>query len=254
MDFIYNESYFLTTFDLWLLVIKYNIPTIFISQNTILETNNTRNSFIGHNIEPGAANFIFILIPAIRAENIPNYKIILHGDEEKSPLFSLDEVKEECLKESLKSPITIDDFLTNFKKPSNSNYVKKKALTIIEEEEDFDEEVEREDAKQAVKAVKVKSKPKLIIEEDEEDFDEEQEFYASGLLKTKKRKTKRTKKRKTNKRKPKTSTKKNSITTQFNKLAKMTTHLLDNTLSNNINNVITNSPFSNMFASTKKHK
>ena len=35
-DFIYSEKYFITAFDLWLIVNKFEIPTIFISQTHIL--------------------------------------------------------------------------------------------------------------------------------------------------------------------------------------------------------------------------
>ena len=41
-DFIYTDNYFLTTFDLWLLVTKFEIPTIFISQQFILQTKYTK--------------------------------------------------------------------------------------------------------------------------------------------------------------------------------------------------------------------
>jgi hypothetical protein len=37
-SFIYTDNYFLTTLDIWLLVNKYKIPTIFISQKFLLQT------------------------------------------------------------------------------------------------------------------------------------------------------------------------------------------------------------------------
>ena len=41
-NFIYTDNYFLTTLDLWLLVNKYKIPSIFVSQKFILQTNHTQ--------------------------------------------------------------------------------------------------------------------------------------------------------------------------------------------------------------------
>ena len=48
---IYTDNYFLTTFDLWLLVTKYKIPTVFICQNYILQTKYEKHEFIGYGNE-----------------------------------------------------------------------------------------------------------------------------------------------------------------------------------------------------------
>ena len=51
VDFITTDNYFLTTFDLWLLIKKFEIPTIFISTTKLLETNNKDHFFIGYGKE-----------------------------------------------------------------------------------------------------------------------------------------------------------------------------------------------------------
>ena len=47
-SFLYTDNYFLTTFDLWLLVQKYKIPTIFICQKFILQAKYEKHVFVGY--------------------------------------------------------------------------------------------------------------------------------------------------------------------------------------------------------------
>jgi WD40 repeat protein len=47
-NFLYTDNYFLTTFDLWLLITKYEIPTIFISHKWILQSKHQKHEFIGY--------------------------------------------------------------------------------------------------------------------------------------------------------------------------------------------------------------
>ena len=46
LNFIFTDSYFLTTLDLWLLVDKYEIPSIFISSKVIPETRFKYKEFV----------------------------------------------------------------------------------------------------------------------------------------------------------------------------------------------------------------
>ena len=66
IDFITTDNYFLTTFDLWLLVQKFKIPTIFISTTKLLETNNKKHFFIGYGEEND--DFAFVVVPGISAQ------------------------------------------------------------------------------------------------------------------------------------------------------------------------------------------
>ena len=147
---IYTDNYFLTTFDLWLLVTKYKIPTIFICQKWILQTKYEKHEFIGYgNAED---KFCFVVIPGFRPENVPGYKLIKTDDD--NVFISLNKLDEECverIRESIEHKISIDDYLENFKKPITTEYEKKKpARFIIETESD---------------KVKPEKKKKFIIEE-----------------------------------------------------------------------------------------
>ena len=54
---------------------RYKIPTIFISQKTILQTKHEKFIFLGYGTRED--DFAFIVLPAFRSENIPGYKLIL---------------------------------------------------------------------------------------------------------------------------------------------------------------------------------
>jgi hypothetical protein len=154
-NFIYTDNYFLTTFDIWLLVNKYKIPTIFISTKYLLQTNYEKHIFVGYgDIED---NFCFILIPGLRAENIPGFKII---ESDKNELFiSLKNINNnECferIQTAIETKISINEYLTNFTKPTLTIYKNKKPKRIIIEE---DESVKNEKKE-------VTKKKKLIIED-----------------------------------------------------------------------------------------
>ena len=176
---IYTDNYFFTTLDLWLLVNKYKIPTIFISQKFVLQTNYERHCFVGYKDDTN--KYAFIVLPGLRAEIIPKLKII--QTEETEVFISLDKLNGECVEkinESIRNKISIEDYLINFTKKTKSNYSKKKPLQLIIE--DDDEEISQpiqeknaivqEDklvAKKIKKVKKVKQpQAKLIIEEDED--------------------------------------------------------------------------------------
>jgi len=146
-SFIYTDNYFLTTLDLWLLVNRFKIPTIFICQKFILQTKYEKHLFVGYGDEND--KFAFVVLPGFRPENVPNFKII---KTDKGDVFiSLKEINEECIEnieEAIRNKIDIEDYLQNFILPPN--YVKKKPLLIMSDSEE--------------KEVKPK-KSKIIIEE-----------------------------------------------------------------------------------------
>jgi hypothetical protein len=145
-SFIYTDNYFLTTMDLWLLVNKYKIPTIFISQKTILQSKYEKNGrqlyqhlFIGYGEKE--QEFAFIVLPGFRAENVPNFKIIKN---DKADIFiSLDKLNKDCLENvenAFKTKITIENYLEDFKMPPKTIYEKKQTLRFNFDSED--EEIE----------------------------------------------------------------------------------------------------------------
>jgi hypothetical protein len=113
-NFVYSDNYFLTTFDLWLLVTKFEIPTIFICQKLILQT--TKHELIGYT--NGDNEFAFILIPGFRAENIPSYKIIQSNENES--FISMEQIENsDCankIRNAINNKISIEDYLKGFEK------------------------------------------------------------------------------------------------------------------------------------------
>jgi hypothetical protein len=147
---IYTDNYFLTTFDLWLLITKYKIPTIFICQKWILQTKYEKHEFVGYGNEED--KFAFIVIPGFRPENVPGYKLILS---DKNEVFiSLNKLDDECV-ERIRNDIShkgsIEDYLEKFTKPITTEYEKKKPEKLIIETDSEE--------------VKPEKKKKLIIEE-----------------------------------------------------------------------------------------
>jgi hypothetical protein len=157
-NLIYTDNYFLTTFDLWLLVVKYKIPTIFISQKTILQTKYENHEFFGYGNRED--DFAFIIIPGFRPENIPSYKLILNNQNEF--FISLDKLNINCVERiynAMDNSIKIEDYLQSFMKPKKTFYIKKKPGIIIESDSEDNNPKEKEKPK-------VQRKKKIIIEQD----------------------------------------------------------------------------------------
>ena len=181
---IYTDNYFFTTLDLWILVNKYKIPTIFISQKFILQTDYERNCFIGYGDEKD--EFAFILLPGFRAEEIPGLKLIQTDNNEI--FISIDKLNKECvnkIEEAIRNKISIEDYLISFTKKTKSKYAKKKPIKLIivgdEEvspksptpiEEEVIKHVPEEKAPKKIK--KVKQPLKLIIVGDETESEEKE--------------------------------------------------------------------------------
>jgi hypothetical protein len=159
-DFIYNDDYFLTTFDLWLLVKKYKIPTIFLSktQGGLLETNEKHNLFLGYGFE--GDSFAFIIIPGLRSENIPGFKIIVsdNNDIYISAESIIDNDCSDKIDLIIKNNKSIEDFLNLFTK-------KTKTKLIVEEEVDLDLNLNL-NLENGKKPRKPRQKKAVIIKED----------------------------------------------------------------------------------------
>ena len=163
-NLIYTDNYFLTPLDLWLLVVKYEIPSIFISQKTILQTNYQKHEFLAYGNRED--DFAFIFIPGLRPENIPEYKIVLSNDGDV--FISLNKLNDECVEriyEVIDNPISIKEYLSNFIKPKATIYVKKKPAKPILILSDTDDE--KEEPKIESKP-KIQRKKKIVIEEENE--------------------------------------------------------------------------------------
>jgi hypothetical protein len=169
--FISDVNYFLTTLDLWLLVKKYEIPTIFISQNCILQTKYEKHAFLAYGKEND--NFVFILLPGFN-ETKPNYKVIQNGDGEIfiSPRYL---TCEQYINEIIQNKMSFEEYLISFTKPSTTNYQSKtkcKEIDKVHQEAEKPKKakkliVEEGDVPPAEKPKKVTKAKKLIVEGDE---------------------------------------------------------------------------------------
>ena len=153
IDFITTNNYFLTTFDLWLLVQRYEIPTIFISTTKLLETNNKEIFFIGYGKEND--DFAFVVVPGISPENVPAFKLIETDSNDVfislNKLLDCDHKNE--INDALKNEIIIEEFLRQFNPKNLKNH--KKKLRIEDSSEDEEE---------PVKKIKKQPKKKIIVE------------------------------------------------------------------------------------------
>jgi hypothetical protein len=149
LSLIYTDNYFLTPFDLWLLVTKYEIPTIFICNKWILQTKYEKHEFVGYgNIDD---NFAFILIPGLRPENVPNYKLI-HSETDEI-FISLDKLNSDCverIKEAIDNKVSIEEYLENFTKPLTTKYEAKKPKRLIANFDSDSEDIKQERKKKLI--------------------------------------------------------------------------------------------------------
>jgi hypothetical protein len=142
--------------DLWLLIQRYKIPTIFISQNCILQTKYEKRAFLGYGDER-QESFAFILLPGLRDENIPNYKFI--QSDTGDVFISLANIKcREKIREIIGDNLSVETYLEDFTKHSKTNYqIKTKC-----KDDDLGE------LEQVEKPKKNKKKPVLVVEEEVE--------------------------------------------------------------------------------------
>ena len=119
-NMIMNDTYFLSLFDLWLLVQKYKLPTIFMCTYKLLETNQNSKIMVGYQ-SPESTEFIFIVTPPITKKtpvNKPPINRFILTDTNQL-LIHMDSLNKETelygeLQKSIEYPQTIKDFLTKF--------------------------------------------------------------------------------------------------------------------------------------------
>jgi len=90
------------------LVQKYELPTIFISQQTILQTGFNEHLLVG--CDSPDDKFAFIVIPIVKADIVPNYKLIQNADGDA--FISIKQLLDSSkVNEAILSVITPLDFL-----------------------------------------------------------------------------------------------------------------------------------------------
>jgi hypothetical protein len=162
-NFIYAENYFLTPFDLWLLLVKHKIPTLFISQKTILQAKHEKHEFFAYGSRED--DFAFMVIPGLRPENVPGYKII---SSDKGDIFiSLESLKESCVERiyrAIDESISIETYLQEFTRPKKTIYTKKKPAKPILVESESEDTNEPKETKP--KETKPKPNKKILVQSD----------------------------------------------------------------------------------------
>jgi hypothetical protein len=126
LHFINTDSFFITNFDIWLIMQAYKIPCILISTFKFLETSYENNVFVTYGDVTN--DFIFIVTPGFKnqPDNIPSYKVIQGENNEIS--FSLSVLNAECqetIKEAITNKITIEDFITSVYPTYRKNMLEK---------------------------------------------------------------------------------------------------------------------------------
>ena len=159
-SFLYTDNYFLTALDLWLLVSKHKIPTIFISQKWILQTKFEKHEFVGYG--DIGDKFTFIVIPAFRPEIVPGYKLIQTntGDTE----ISLDKLNDDCverIRTAINTKVSVAAYLKSFKKPTTTVYKKKIPFAI---EADQPEDKPARKTKMVIEEEAVSISPEEVFE------------------------------------------------------------------------------------------
>jgi hypothetical protein len=175
-EMVYTYSYFITNFDLWILLNYFKIPSIFISNVNISETRYNEKQFVVYTNENSNNNYIFIITPGLREKNIPEYKIVINN--RNSMNISIDNLNTESdcynkIANAIKSYVSIDEYLNVFTRDSKYKYIKKqkdlrkKPINILEEKMLLEEETPSKPTF-IEEEVNPLTKKVLIEEEDEE--------------------------------------------------------------------------------------
>ena len=187
---ILHEGFGAVSFDMWILLVKYEIPSIFISSKVIPETRFKNKEFVCYLDDKHDGRFAFIVIPAMykRQEmKNPEYKLIV--DEHKQIKISLRALKQgECLQnidEAVNRVYSVKNYIDEiFEKRNTTVHPARKAdavnIEFVEVTNDAAEspvvrekETEKEKEPKIVKLKKGrKLKSSFIIEEDKEDIED----------------------------------------------------------------------------------
>jgi len=199
---IMNSGFTAVNFDLWLLLVRYEIPSIFISSKNIPETRFNLKEFVCYT--NNSNEYVFIVTPAMyrRSNNkVPEYSIIINDKEETK--INLKDINKtgnggECLtniQNALDSYYSIEDYIdVVFEKDIKTNYnPRQKGIREIEFEIDSapveviedDEQMEIIPKKRKkLKGKKIESK--LVLQEAEEAIEmpeqNQEEFVLEDII------------------------------------------------------------------------
>jgi len=190
-NLLFADNYYLTKLDIWMLLERFKIPSFFISNKPLMETDFKSNCFSAYSLsreeemgersvdeEQFSPKYAFIFTPPNAPEKIPKYKVIT--DKDNGVLLNLSVLKNpDVVYEAMEDRVTIEDFLQNFKRASKTVYKPRKAK---KPEVEFVVEGEEEAAvpkvkKQTIRKPKTIVAPELEIQQEEEK--QEPESYAA---------------------------------------------------------------------------
>jgi hypothetical protein len=189
---IIQDGFTAVNFDLWLLLVYYKIPSIFISSKPIPETRFNSNEFICYT-EPETKDYVFILTPAMyrrQGNLLPIYKLIVDGEDIKIDKNVLDQsICYNNIESALINYITVEDYIDIvFEKDITTKYKPRQkgirqALEFeIESEKIPEEQIIEEgnvidiEPKPKIRKLKGKKlKPTIILEEAEEAIEKPEE-------------------------------------------------------------------------------
>ena len=184
---IMQSGFIAVNFDLWLLLVRYEIPSIFISSQLIPETRYNSQEFVCYTDKGN--DFVYIVTPPMyrkTGNKLPEYKIIINDKENVQ--IELDNLNEGfCLtniQNAIDSYITIEDYIDLvFEKDITTKYIPKQKgmrerefevgsapVEVIEGEEEIkrDEVIEIIPNKKVRKLKAKRIEPTLVLEEAEE--------------------------------------------------------------------------------------
>jgi hypothetical protein len=187
LNFIFTDSYFLTPLDIWLLVNKFKIPTMFISSKYIFQTKYESHAFLAYGKESDA--FCFIVIPGLKSEIIPRFKVIVSNNDivntsdtvntsdivnTSEMFFSLKKLNNTCdnyqsLLKAINDKVTVEDFLTTFIKPKKTAYVRKMPKNLNHNKHNLIVEEDEEEEEIIINPKTIHKEEEIIIEDKDKD-------------------------------------------------------------------------------------
>jgi hypothetical protein len=190
---ILQEGFGAVNFDMWILLVKYEIPSIFISSKEIPETRFNKKEFVCYMDETHEDKFVFIITPAMyrrsKLKN-PEYKLII-SNEEKVNISLSSLIEGECsqhLEEAINIAYPITKYIDEiFEKDNTTKYKKRQkkvrdiefmevSQSALVEDLNLDQEA-RQDVTDVLevepkKVIKLKKgrklKPTIFLEEEED--------------------------------------------------------------------------------------
>ena len=120
MDINYN----LTNIDLWMLLVKYEIPSMFISSppSLVIETNYNKNVFVTYK-DVNVNQYVFIH-EIVNYTEVGSYRVIEHDDD---IMIDLDSIQDKTvIDEALQEYVTIEHFISVYELRNKTKYIIKK--------------------------------------------------------------------------------------------------------------------------------